>query len=163
MPVCASTSIKVPDGGWFPLLVGFVAFTLLAMGPLIRYDAYGEMSGHQSTTIALLDADHNGVVIAEYAWPPKGTTYISNARLAANLTSADLASPGVASITVHTPEGGTSAPAQLTVRTVGPATVTSSLTVPVANADFVIQPEPEQGGVKIVGLGLDPNLATTAG
>jgi hypothetical protein len=36
----------------------------LAYRSLVRYDAYGELSGHQSTTIALLDAEHNGVVLS---------------------------------------------------------------------------------------------------
>ncbi len=31
---------------------------------LIRYDAYNEMSGRQSTSIALLDSDRNGVVLS---------------------------------------------------------------------------------------------------
>ncbi len=31
---------------------------------LVRYDAYGEMSGHQSTSIALLDASRCGVVVS---------------------------------------------------------------------------------------------------
>ena len=39
----------------------------IAYRSLVRYDAYGEMSGHQSTTIALLDADHNGVVLSSIA------------------------------------------------------------------------------------------------
>jgi hypothetical protein len=39
----------------------------IAYRSLVRYDAYGEMSGHQSTTIALLDAGHNGVVISTLA------------------------------------------------------------------------------------------------
>lgn len=36
----------------------------IAYRALVRYDAYNEMSGHQSTTLALLDADHNGVVMS---------------------------------------------------------------------------------------------------
>lgn len=36
----------------------------IAYRALVRYDAYNEMSGHQSTTLALLDADHNGVVLS---------------------------------------------------------------------------------------------------
>lgn len=36
----------------------------IAYRSLVRYDAYGDISGHQSTTIALLDADHNGVVLS---------------------------------------------------------------------------------------------------
>ena len=30
----------------------------------MRYDAYNEMSGHQSTSIALLDATRSGVVLS---------------------------------------------------------------------------------------------------
>jgi hypothetical protein len=36
----------------------------VAYRSLVRYDAYGEMSGHQSTSIALLDARRNGVVLS---------------------------------------------------------------------------------------------------
>ncbi|MEA2166730.1 MAG: hypothetical protein QOF76_30 [Solirubrobacteraceae bacterium] len=39
----------------------------LAYRALVRYDAYGELSGHQSTTLALLDAEHNGVVLTSIA------------------------------------------------------------------------------------------------
>jgi len=39
----------------------------LAYRALVRYDAYGELSGHQSTTIALLDAERNGVVLSSIA------------------------------------------------------------------------------------------------
>ena len=31
---------------------------------LVRYDAYNEMSGHQSLSIALLDANRSGIVIS---------------------------------------------------------------------------------------------------
>ncbi len=31
---------------------------------LVRYDAYGELSGHQSTSLALLDAERSGVVLS---------------------------------------------------------------------------------------------------
>ena len=36
----------------------------IAHRALVRYDAYGELSGHQSTSLALLDAEHNGVVLS---------------------------------------------------------------------------------------------------
>jgi hypothetical protein len=39
----------------------------IAYRSLVRYDAYGELSGHQSTTIALLDADRNGIVLSSIA------------------------------------------------------------------------------------------------
>jgi HAMP domain-containing protein len=41
------------------LLQGAVAYH-----SLVRYDAYGEMSGHQSTSIALLDATCSGIVLS---------------------------------------------------------------------------------------------------
>jgi hypothetical protein len=34
---------------------------------LVRYDAYGELSGHQSASLALLDAARNGVVLSSIA------------------------------------------------------------------------------------------------
>jgi hypothetical protein len=40
-------------------LDGAVAYT-----SLVRYDAYGEMSGRQSTSIALLDATRSGIVLS---------------------------------------------------------------------------------------------------
>ncbi len=36
----------------------------IAYRALVRYDAYGELSGHQSTSLALLDAARNGVVLS---------------------------------------------------------------------------------------------------
>jgi len=36
----------------------------VAYRALVRYDAYGEMSGRQSTTIALLDARRSGIVLS---------------------------------------------------------------------------------------------------
>jgi hypothetical protein len=36
----------------------------LAYRSLVRYDAYGEMSGRQSTSIALLDSSRSGVVLS---------------------------------------------------------------------------------------------------
>jgi hypothetical protein len=35
----------------------------LAHRGLVRYDAYNELSGHQSLSIALLDANHSGIVL----------------------------------------------------------------------------------------------------
>jgi Protein of unknown function (DUF4446) len=36
----------------------------MAYRSLIRYDAYGEMSGRQSTSIALLDANRSGLILS---------------------------------------------------------------------------------------------------
>jgi hypothetical protein len=39
----------------------------IAYRALVRYDAYGELSGHQSASLALLDAEGNGVVLSSIA------------------------------------------------------------------------------------------------
>jgi hypothetical protein len=39
----------------------------IAYRALVRYDAYGELSGHQSASLALLDAQRNGVVLSSIA------------------------------------------------------------------------------------------------
>jgi hypothetical protein len=39
----------------------------IAYRALVRYDAYGELSGHQSTSLALLDAGASGVVLSSIA------------------------------------------------------------------------------------------------
>jgi uncharacterized protein DUF4446 len=39
----------------------------IAYRALVRYDAYNELSGHQSVSLALLDAAHSGVVISVIA------------------------------------------------------------------------------------------------
>jgi hypothetical protein len=39
----------------------------IAYRALVRYDAYGELSGHQSTSLALLDAERNGIVLTSIA------------------------------------------------------------------------------------------------
>jgi hypothetical protein len=39
----------------------------IAYRALVRYDAYGELTGHQSTSLALLDAERSGVVLSTIA------------------------------------------------------------------------------------------------
>ena len=47
---------------------------------LVRYDAYGEMTGHQSTSIALLDARRNGVVLSSIMHRDAGRLYAKQVR-----------------------------------------------------------------------------------
>lgn len=39
----------------------------ISYSALVRYDAYNELSGHQSTSLALLDAERNGLVLSAIA------------------------------------------------------------------------------------------------
>jgi hypothetical protein len=48
----------------------------IAYRSLIRYDAYGEMSGHQSSSLALLDAHRSGVVISSIAHRDQARLYV---------------------------------------------------------------------------------------
>jgi Protein of unknown function (DUF4446) len=48
----------------------------IAHRALVRYDAYGELSGHQSISFALLDAAHNGVVLSCIAHRDNARLYV---------------------------------------------------------------------------------------
>jgi hypothetical protein len=48
---------------------------VIAYRALVRYDAYNELSGHQSTSLALLDARHNGVVLTSIAHRDQARLY----------------------------------------------------------------------------------------
>ena len=50
---------------------GCIAYT-----SLIRYDAYGEMSGRQSTTLALLDSRRSGVVVSSILHRDQARMYV---------------------------------------------------------------------------------------
>jgi hypothetical protein len=54
---------------------GCVAYT-----SLIRYDAYGEMSGHQSSTLALLDSARTGVVVTSIIHRDQARMYVKQLR-----------------------------------------------------------------------------------
>jgi len=43
---------------------------------LVRYDAYGEMSGHQSSSLALLDAHRSGVVLSSIVHRENARMYV---------------------------------------------------------------------------------------
>ena len=48
----------------------------IAYHSLIRYDAYGEMSGHQSSSVALLDAHKSGVVVSSILHRDQARVYV---------------------------------------------------------------------------------------
>ena len=52
----------------------------IAYRALVRYDAYGEMSGHQSTSIALLDARRYGVVLTSIHHRDQARLYAKQVR-----------------------------------------------------------------------------------
>ena len=52
----------------------------VAYRSLIRYDAYGEMSGRQSTSIALLDANQSGLVLSSIHHRDQARLYAKEVR-----------------------------------------------------------------------------------
>jgi len=52
----------------------------VAYRSLVRYDAYGEMSGRQSTSIALLDANRSGVVLSSIHHRDQARLYAKEVR-----------------------------------------------------------------------------------
>jgi hypothetical protein len=54
---------------------GCVAYT-----SLVRYDAWGEMSGQQSSTMALLDAHRTGVVVSSILHRDQARVYVKQVR-----------------------------------------------------------------------------------
>jgi hypothetical protein len=53
---------------------------VLAHRALVRYDAYGEMSGRQSTSIALLDATESGIVLSSIHHRDTARLYVKQIR-----------------------------------------------------------------------------------
>jgi uncharacterized protein DUF4446 len=53
----------------------------IAYHSVIRYDAYGEMSGRQSSTLALLDAHRTGVVISSILHRDQARIYMKPVQL----------------------------------------------------------------------------------
>lgn len=52
----------------------------IAYSAVVRYDAYGEMSGRQSSSIALLDAGRSGLVISSIAHRDQARIYAKQVR-----------------------------------------------------------------------------------
>ena len=48
----------------------------VAYRALVRYDAYNELSGHQSSSLALLDAHRSGVVISSIVHRDQARLYV---------------------------------------------------------------------------------------
>lgn len=52
----------------------------IAHRAVVRYDAYGEMSGRQSTSIALLDAQRSGIVLSSIHHRDQARMYVKQIR-----------------------------------------------------------------------------------
>jgi hypothetical protein len=66
-----ATRLEQRMGGAEQRIDGCVAHT-----SLVRYDAYGEMSGRQSSSLALLDSHRNGVVVSSILHREQARVYV---------------------------------------------------------------------------------------
>jgi hypothetical protein len=48
----------------------------VAYRAVVRYDAYGELSGHQSSSIALLDSHRSGIVLSSIVHRDQARLYV---------------------------------------------------------------------------------------
>ena len=88
-PSCSASSRSLHDyverrrrrastAGWAPPSTGSTARSPTAA--LVRYDAYNEMSGRQSTSIALLDAQRSGIVLSSIHHRDQARLYAKQVR-----------------------------------------------------------------------------------
>ena len=54
--------------------------TCIAYSALVRYDAYNELSGHQSSSVALLDSRKTGVVLTSIVHRDQARLYVKQLR-----------------------------------------------------------------------------------
>src|SRR3954451_19560418 len=52
----------------------------IAYSALVRYDAYNELSGHQSSSVALLDSSKSGVVLTSIVHRDTARLYVKQLR-----------------------------------------------------------------------------------
>ncbi|HEU4453408.1 MAG TPA: hypothetical protein VFR81_10120, partial [Longimicrobium sp.] len=118
------------------------AAQLLVMNPAPKIDLLPSRGAHAGGPGFTLTVHGSGFVagtVVRWNGSDRPTTLISDSRVSASITSGDVASPGAAQVTVHTPApgGGTSAAATMQVRAVPAFVVTSTREVPVSTRDLV--------------------------
>ncbi|MGE0882993.1 MAG: pre-peptidase C-terminal domain-containing protein [Blastocatellales bacterium] len=132
-----------------------VNFTIASPAPIPRItsiDPTSIMGGSAAFTLTVNGTNFTQSSVVRFNGNPLTTTFVSNTKLTADVTAAEIATPGTASITVFTPPpgGGTSNAALLTINvppnpvpaitTLSPNTVTaggSTFTLTVTGTGFV--------------------------
>lgn len=115
-----------PGGG----ASGALPLTLTTPAPVITtLQAHGASAGRPGFPLMVHGSGFLRTSVVRWNGADRTTRYVSGSRLEITVSSADVASPGAASLTVHTPGGGTSAAAQLTIRAVPASTTSGLLTV----------------------------------
>lgn len=161
-------AVTPPPGGGS---TAALTLTLTIAPPLLtELPSYGASAGRSGFPLTVHGTGFLRTSVVRWNGQPRVTRFISSSRLEANVTAADVAAAGTAAVTVHTPGGGTSAARQVTIRPVGPATVTSAFTLPRSVNDIVYDPRTDRiyasEGISPEGrrgsmvLAIDPNTGT---
>jgi hypothetical protein len=134
----ALTAVNPAPGGGTS---GAVSLTVTVPAPVLTgLPSYGATAGRPGFPLVVQGTGFMRTSVARWNGTARNTNYISSTRLEMIVTDADVASPGTASITVHTPGGGTSDALQLTVRTAGAATATGMRTLNLPAVDLAYSP-----------------------
>jgi hypothetical protein len=119
--------------------------TLTAPSPaLALLPSSGASAGRAGFVLTLHGSGFVRASVVRWNGQERETRFISGTRLEATIPASDVAAPGTASVTVHTPGAGTSAARQMTIRAVGPATITDSMTIPLPVRDLVYDPRTDR-------------------
>jgi Protein of unknown function (DUF4446) len=82
----------------------------IAYRSLVRYDAYNELSGHQSSSMALLDARKSGVVVSSIVHRDQARLYVKQVRDGAG--ELELSPEEAEAVRLAIAEGGVARPQQ---------------------------------------------------
>jgi hypothetical protein len=131
-----TAATPAPGGG----TSGALQFQVVNPAPRISLlPSRGASAGRQGFTLAVHGSGFVAGTVVRWNGSDRPTTFINESRVLASITSGDVASPGTAQVTVHTPApgGGTSAAVAMQVRAVPAAVITSTRRVEIPARDLV--------------------------
>jgi hypothetical protein len=115
-----------------------VSLTLAAPAPEIRMlSSTGATAGRQGFSLAVHGSGFIRTSVVRWNGAPRYTRFISSTQVEADIDYTDVDLPRTASVTVHTPGGGTSAAREMTLRALGAASFTSVRSLPFPARDIV--------------------------
>lgn len=135
-PGAFAITVVTPEPGGGSSAAG--TLTLTASAPVITaLPAYGASAGRPGYALVVHGTGFIRSSVIRWNGQARPTTYISGTRLEMTVTNADMASPGTAQVSVHTPGVGTSDSRRITIRTPGSASVTGLRVLELPAADLV--------------------------
>ncbi|HEX6042833.1 IPT/TIG domain-containing protein [Longimicrobium sp.] len=135
-PGVLDVSVVTPEPGGGSSAAG--TLTLTASMPVLEaLPSYGASAGRPGYPLVVHGTGFIRSSVIRWNGQARPTTYVSGTRLEMAVTDADLAVPGTAQVSVHTPGVGTSAARQITFRTPGSVSVSGLRVLDLPAADLV--------------------------